>query len=350
MFIHICKNCKSVRVCWITSERALSESLRKKGYDAEYKYSIRGIFLQLRAGVAIFTHSVEYDFFAPLFASRVKRVLTWHGMPIKKIGYDNRRGTCSPRLVAKIITLLFPFRNDRVDLVMAGASADKMIYESAFNTKASSVVITGYPRNDIMARSTKGTISEDGLSRVIYMPTFRGAPGSDFLLFRESNFDFKEKDKLCHQLGIELWIKLHPVQRLAKEDNVAISQCTNIKYFAENTDIYESIDKFSILITDFSGIYFDYLITGRPIILAPLKMNDYIQNDRDLYYTYEELCPSAPCHNWDEVFNQIERYVRGGEIALNEDYMKLQKRFHEHLDDKSTQRAYNAIEKMLSDY
>jgi CDP-glycerol glycerophosphotransferase (TagB/SpsB family) len=191
-------------------------------------------------------------------------------------------------------------------------------------------------------------VVERGLRRVIYMPTLRGLPGSDFTLFRDTRFDFEAMDKTCGKLGIEFWIKLHPVQRFAREDLEAIRRCENFQPYTESTDIYEAIGRFDILVTDFSGIYFDYLISGRPIVMAPLDMGNYLANDRSLYYPYEELCPDSPCDTWEQVFDRIAGLLESG-VAPEGRYFELQKRFHAHLDDESSARAYTAIERMLAD-
>jgi CDP-glycerol glycerophosphotransferase len=348
IFIYVSKNCQAVKPCWITNNKKLAEDLRSNGFKAEYKYGIKGFWIQLRAGVVIFTHSVEYDFFAPLIAARVKRIQTWHGMPIKKIGYDDKRRHWSPRLYARLLTLLFPFRTDRLDLAIAGGNSDKKIYESAFNIKPKSVVITGYPRNDEIVRRIKNNINKKNEAfKVIYMPTFRGKPGSEFKLFKDTGFNFGEIDELCEKIGIEFWIKLHPVQIIAEEDLKKIKKCKKIKYYDEIKDIYEVIEEYKILVTDFSGIYFDYMITGRPIIMAAFEMENYLKNDRELYYEYDELCPSPPCSNWKEIFEQIENFVNLNNNYLNDRYMELQKKFHRYLDDKSSERSYIEIEKII---
>lgn len=346
IFIYVSKNYKNVNPYWITNNIKLAEEIRNRGFKAEYKYSLNGIWIQLRAGVVIFTHSVEYDFFAPLIAASVKRIQTWHGVPIKKIGYDDKRGMWSPRLYARVLSTLFPFRSDHLDLVLAAGNSDKLIYESAFNIEPNSVVITGYPRNDEFYRkiSTGGVKNNN---KIIYMPTFRGKPGSEFKLFRDTGFDFSKIDKICKKIGVEFWIKLHPVQLLNEEEYEEIRKCECIRYFGQKKDIYEVIDEYEMLVTDFSGIYFDYLISGRPIIMAALQMEDYIANDRELYYAYEQLCPAKPCKSWSEVFAQIENYVYLNDANLSSRYLELQRKFHTYLDDKSSERSYLEIEKVI---
>lgn len=343
VFQHVLESMPAVRPTWITKDRSLAASLRAKGYPAEFAYSLRGLWSQLRAGVVVFTHSVEWDFLAPLVAKRVKRVQTWHGMPIKKIGYDDQYGT--PRDRARLVSSLFLYRDDRLDLVIAASQADKEKYETAFNVERSSVVITGYPRNDALLRSMRSANQPPG-RQVVYMPTLRGVAGSEFNLFGDTRLDFDAIDARCHALDIEFWIKVHPVQRFRTTDLEHISRCNHIRPLMDGGDVYESIGRFDILVTDFSGIYFDFLISGRPIVMAPLDMEGYLRNDRDLYYDYDELCPDPPCSDWNQVFDRIEILLET-KSEPSPRYLALQRRFHAHFDDRAAGRVVSHISRLV---
>ena len=343
VFQHVLETLPAVRPTWITKDRSLAASLRANGYPAEFAYSLGGLWAQLRAGVVVFTHSVEWDFLAPLVARRVKRVLTWHGMPIKKIGYDDQYGTTRDR--ARLVSSLFPYRDDRLDLLLAASQADKEKYETAFNVERSSVVITGYPRNDALLRSMRLAVRRSP-RRVVYMPTLRGVAGSEFNLFRDMCVDFDALDARCHELDIEFWIKVHPVQHFRTTDLEHISGCKHIRPLVGGGDVYESIGRFDILVTDFSGIYFDFLISGRPIVMAPLDMESYLSDDRDLYYDYDELCPDAPCSTWEQVFDRIE-FLLKTKSEPSPRYLALQRRFHTHVDDRAARRVVSHICKLV---
>jgi CDP-glycerol glycerophosphotransferase (TagB/SpsB family) len=291
--------------------------------------------------VAIFTHSVAWEFWAPLMAKRVFRVQTWHGMPIKHIGYDDEKDPFVK--MARLLSLIFPYLDDHLNLVTAGGEADEACYRTAFNVDRHAIIKVGYARNDaLLASIQKASETKEKVINVIYMPTFRGVIGSEFKLFSSSGFDFTYYDALCDRLGINFWIKLHPVQLFQRRDLEAIEVCKNIHALQEVEDIYEEMGKFDILVTDFSGIYFDYLITGRPIIMAPINMADYLDKDRSLYYPYEDICPDEPCLSWHEVFNRIEFLCKNIYIP-NARYKEMQTRFHANLDDLSACRTVRAI-------
>lgn len=341
VFLHTLNSQPDVRVVWITKSRKLAQEMRIRGLPAAYTGSLVGIWAQLRAGVVVFSHSVEWDLCAPLIARKVLRVQNWHGIPIKHIGYDDKKDITIK--YARLKAAIFPYKDDRLDLVTAAGQADQACFRTAFNVKEDAVIITGYPRNDPMFRTARDHQGEYyPIKNAIYMPTLRGVAGAEFTLFESTGFDFKKIDMVCERLGIHLWIKLHPVQKFRQKDLVALELCKHLHAYTDNNDIYESMGDYDVLITDFSSIYLDYMVIGRPIILAPLDMADYTVNDRSLYYEYKDLCWEAPCVSWVEVMKRLERLcVR--QSAIPEGYLELQRRFHTYLDDQSALRVTQSI-------
>jgi CDP-glycerol glycerophosphotransferase (TagB/SpsB family) len=347
IFEFVTRNYPDVQAVWICKDRALYLAMAAAGRTAAYAYSWRGIVYQLRASLVVFTHSVSWDFVAFLVGGGVKRVQTWHGIPLKKIGYDDMRNG-DPRSKARLLGRLFWYEDDRCDVVLAASETDAAKYLTALNVVPSGIRITGYPRNDPIARSaTRHARTLRDRAKIIYMPTFRGGVGSEFRVFEESRFDFGAADRLCSELGVELHIKLHPVQVFSTRDRELIESSSYLHAVGNVDDIYERLSEFEVLITDFSGIFFDFLITGRPIVMAPIGFEKYVTNDRELYYRYEDICPDEPCRTWDEVFARLRDLVRSNFVP-GERYHALQARFHHHLDDRSAERAAAELRRLAS--
>lgn len=334
-----------VRAVWICKDRELCRALTAAGRPAAYAFSARGVWYQLRAAVVVFTHAASWEFAACLLGHRVKRVQTWHGIPIKKIGYDDARAG-DARRKARLVARLFWYEDDRCDLVLAASETEATKLIGAFNVREGDVRITGYPRNDAIVRSAAKRDARRFTMAVIYMPTYRGGVGSEFRLFAESGFDVRAVDRLCAELDIEFFVKLHPVQVFSPSDRAAIEASARLRAIDNVGDIYEKVGEYDVLITDFSGIFFDFLITGRPIVMAPIGFEAYVANDRELYYTYEELCADEPCRSWDAVFERLRAIrARGGEPS--DRYRALQTRFHRYLDAESSRRAALEVRRLL---
>ncbi|MCZ8167490.1 CDP-glycerol glycerophosphotransferase family protein [Silanimonas sp.] len=330
-----------IQAMWVAKDQRLFEDMRRRGLPVVLARSPRGVWAQLRAGAVIFTHSAEWDFDALWLGWPVRRIQTWHGMPIKRIGYDNDKDW-QPQLRARITTLLWPYRNDRAHLILAAADVDAVTYRRAFNVEPQDVVLTGYPRNDLLAASRSLTSRRDRL-RVIYMPTLRGTPGSAFPLLSEGGFDFQTVDLELARLGIDLFIKAHPVQRFCEADEGHFAAARHIYRHTGESDIYEELGDFDALITDYSGIYFDFLLTERPIIMAPFDLNQYLSSDRGLYFQYDDICPDSPCVDWKTVLQRLASLREKIGKPPHERYRALLNRFHRYTDDGSSARAISAI-------
>ncbi|MFC1559169.1 CDP-glycerol glycerophosphotransferase family protein [Gemmatimonadota bacterium] len=317
-----------VKAIWISKNRKLLNEVRRAGFICEYAYSPKGLWYQLRAGVVIFTHSVEADFFAPAIATHVKRVQTWHGVPIKKIGFDDEMSrTTRQRIRLKI--RLFPYLTDRCDIVFACSEFDRDIYASAFKVSYDNIYVTGYARNDILIEtSSKTQYSDNNEMKIIYMPTLRGRQGSDYHLLHDAGFDYDMYDAMLNKYKMSFHIRLHPVQNITDYDKECIDRCRSIHLVTEVDDIYEVLGQYDVLISDYSGIYFDYLLLDRPILLAPIDFNEYLQTDREHYRAYEEFCPSPACYSWNDV---IDRLVDKPIVTDRQKELKL--RFHQYTDD-----------------
>ena len=342
IFRHVREHVPDVEALWIVKDRSLHAELRDAGVPVARALSPRGVWSQLRAGLVVFTHSVPDEYHSPLIAPWALRVQTWHGMPIKKIGYDDNTQQRS-RASVLVRSLLFPCDLDRCDLVIAGGEDDAEKYRSAFNVRPADVRITGYPRNDELLRCATPPAAGREPRRAIYMPTLRGAPGSEFELLRTSGFDFGRADEALQSAGWHLSVKLHPVQALSPEDRRSLDRAEHMDALPSEMDLYSRVGTFDALITDFSGVYFDFLITGKPIVMAPFEIERYLERDRELYYEYEDICPDAPCRTWDEVFARLTelRYAEGPPSAR---YTSLQRRFHRYLDASSSARVVAEIQ------
>lgn len=330
-----------VDVYWVVKDKSCIPFFSENEYPVIWAYSLKGIWLQLRAKNVIFSHSLRSEFLPCFIASQTKKIQTWHGVPIKKIGYDDKNANLDS-LIKKIIIIILPFLREEYDLIIASSKEDKSIYHTAFRTPLKKIIVTGYPRNDAIYKSLiEQNFKITQTKKIIYMPTLRGGIGDFFPYLSDHEFDFVFLDKMLDKINAEFYIKLHPVQRFKDYDLELMKQTKNIYPVFNNDDIYEVIAYYDILITDYSGIYFDFLITGKPIVMAPIDLKSYTSTDREIYYNYDEICPSEPCRDWGEVLRKLELIVTNP--MIDERYKSMQRRFHSFFDGDSSKRVINEI-------
>ncbi|MCK4852491.1 MAG: CDP-glycerol glycerophosphotransferase family protein, partial [Candidatus Omnitrophica bacterium] len=235
-------------------------------------------------------------------------------------------------------------------LVSATSLRVKNTVSGALRVPDSNVVITGYPRNDVFfAQKREKTPLEAGLllrdrkdRRLgIYMPTHRREGRLDVL-----SLFFGEMDSINSRLReqrVILLVKVHYYHLEEMQKNP--SEYSNI-YFIQDKDveqdIYSLLPAVDFLVTDYSSVYFDYLLLDRPIIFAPFDMEEYLRDDRELYYGYNDVTPGPKAGNWDEVLKYI-----GESLSFPERYARERDRvremFHTYCDGHSSERVYKEI-------
>ncbi|TCJ14742.1 hypothetical protein EZJ19_09170 [Parasulfuritortus cantonensis] len=331
---------------WVAWSPALVRRLRRQGYEACYCASLQGLWWQMRAGKVFFTHDIDKDMLGPAISGRTQRYQLWHGTPLKKIRYgvkagDRKVGVSTGR---RLLHVLFPWKSDTgYDFVPAASDASIDHLKEAFRTEH--VVVTGYPRNDVLV---PGDIADSRppVTRCIYMPTFRGefqTTESSVWTGRflsETGFDVERLDREFLAMGITMTLRLHPTNMPdpGMIERILHSRTIN---FDTTEDIYGLLNTYDLLITDYSSIFFDFAITGKPIIHAPFDLEDYKRRNRDLYFEYEEISLTPAVRSWDDVIQLIREFrEQGASPDYIARYRALANRFNRYIDNESSRRVY----------
>ncbi len=128
-------------------------------------------------------------------------------------------------------------------------------------------------------------------------------------------------------------LKLHPfVSKLYENKNFS-----NIVFYESQSDIYPILKYTDILITDYSSVYFDFLLIDKPIVFFDYDYEEYSSNMNGFVYDYEENAPG------DKVKTQIELEKSIEEILNEKDLFKEQrihvlKKFFKYVDCNSSDR------------
>ena len=141
---------------WITSNKNTAKELAKHGYKAYTKWSTKGLYYTLKAKYWIFTHS----YINPWLSRKSVKINLWHGIPLKKIMYDSKKGADYKRYVRLknpfkkyIYFLLTPWMMEKTYYLATSPLVAK-IFSSAFRTPINRVLISIYPRCKYRYRRT----------------------------------------------------------------------------------------------------------------------------------------------------------------------------------------------------
>ncbi|MDP6726843.1 MAG: CDP-glycerol glycerophosphotransferase family protein [Candidatus Marinimicrobia bacterium] len=345
LFEYINNNKTEIRPVWLTRNQTAYDLIESKGFEVIWTYSIKGFLISMMAE-KIFI-SVGIKDVNRYVVNRKDVIMMWHGgTPIKKIVFDDTITRNKQNLLEKLIFSLFPFLGTThlKGLAISGSLEASRIFQSAFNAKEGQVLLTGFPRNDSFFEMNQTApllteLNNSKLTNVIYMPTHRKeGKGKLSELF---NCDLTELNNSFKSLNSKLFIKLHYFH-LRKHTFKNLSHVYFITDDDIEQDIYTVLNKFDILITDFSSVHFDYLLTQKPIIFAPFDKEKYLQNDREFYFNYDEVTPGPQAENWEEILVYIENFIHNPKL-FEEERLNVMNRFNQYTDSQNCQRVFSAI-------
>lgn len=90
--------------------------------------------------------------------------------------------------------------------------------------------------------------------------------------------DFIKINDYLKEKGVKIVVKLHPVQDLDKYDMMEMSNfilLSHAEFVKRGMDLYKFMTQCDALITDYSSIFYDYLLLDRPIAFTEDDLEDY---------------------------------------------------------------------------
>lgn len=326
---------QGIKAIWLTKNSKVYNNLIKNGYEC-YKFnSLKGIYFCLIAKVVVL--SVSYFDVSPftyLCPWKLKIIQLWHGTPLKTLDMK-----CLSKKEIFFTKLFKIFLNRSMDLLFSATNLNKKIYSELFEIKEDKIIITGQPRNDLMfAKRYEEKSSKHKQKIILYLPTWREY-NLDYDLFFQHGFDMLSMNEFLKRIDAKLLIKFHVNESARTMISGDMGNTRRIEFLSID-DIYEILGKIDILITDYSSIYFDFLLLNRPIIFTPFDLNVY-EEERGFYYDYEKVTPGPKACNWVDVMAYIEKVIlkdkyRDRRMAINKDFNFWQ-------DGNSTKRVYKEI-------
>lgn len=340
----------AIRPVWIGHDKSIIRFLNEMGYEAYYHRSLKGIWYCLR-GKVYFYDNYPKDISQWLSGGAVK-VNLWHGAPLKKIQMDNIHDKVRhpDRRVDKLRYALRRFTDEKPShYILSPSEFFSPIFSSAFATQK--VLTAGFPRTDLFTgnqiqnvlldaeRDTYYRIKELKKDKKVflYMPTFRDSEKKFFDVMQMDSFE-----KFLQENNYLFCTKLHCKSKLRKEfESIAGEHVTLID---PNADPHVYVELSDVLITDYSSIYFDYLLTGKPILFFDYDLEEYLSQSREMYFDYEAFTPGEKAASMEELESLMKRTEDsgyGGELKEKREQI-LEKAFG-HNGQNSCERLRNEV-------
>lgn len=304
------KNELGIEAIWLSPYQSVVDEVKREGYVAYRSGSLKGLWTQLRAGLAVYTNSLMDFSVFPLFGG-AEILTTFHGMSFKKVYNTKYSGwqLHTKRFLDHIFSWTY-----RTFTTVTSVHAKKWMMDS-FTLKPEDIYITGMPRNDILKSVNRQAVLADAEIRddkqiIFYFPTYRNATmGKDAVKkIVEELYNDKYLDEVLNQTNSILVVKTHPLTqpfRLAERDNFKVLDFQSVK---NNQEFLGAGD---ILITDYSSCFVDFALLNRPIIFYLPDNNRFLSLSEEMDDMFFEICDLNKAINPSELAKKILRPSSG---------------------------------------
>ena len=76
-------------------------------------------------------------------------------------------------------------------------------------------------------------------------------------------------------------------------------------------DTNELLKRADILVSDYSSVTADFLLLDRPIIYYCFDLQNYLSEDRDVYWSYDSITPGPKVQDYDELQKTLVAALSG---------------------------------------
>ena len=245
--------------------------------------------------------------FGYFFVKRPEQVYinTWHGVPTKYMGYDHA--------VERVENARGPARNflGADFLVSANEFMTDVMYKQAYKLDGlfnGKILEVGHPRSDLLINADTNKVFKKlnnlGIKTdkkiILYAPTWKGN------LYNQLEYDvneFKETVKKfsenINQDEYRIYLRVHYfLYKFLAQDHEL--KDILIHFTIDTNELLSVVD---VLISDYSSIFFDFLVTGRPIVFYVPDLKEY-ESGRGLYVPVSTL-PGIVSSSLEEIATSL---------------------------------------------
>lgn len=275
LFFYLNKNHSEFRCIWITKNPEIYNLLKNLNYEVCFSNSIKGIYYCLIAKWHLFNF-IEDDIHK-IITTFSNSILLWHGVLPKKLNSINHKRNIVNNFIYKRIKKYFVYPNEKL--------AKNII--DRFPKHKYDLLKSNLPRNIHLEKNSETFLTNNEEKIIKEIVSSKKKIYGYFPTWREDGLEIFRDIKNLHKLQNlnDALKKTNSIMLLKKHMNSEkkdgnrrynpeiekiIMKLKNLDsfIFADfDTDLNSILTKCDYLITDYSGVVFDYLYLKRPIIL-----------------------------------------------------------------------------------
>lgn len=302
LFEYVKENLPEITPLFVINDPELRNSLSSK-YGKQYfieTESIQGIRQALSAGVW-FTSAGLPAYGTGLHKKRLI-INLWHGVPLKKIALLDPNLKKAARIYFKKIF------SENYTCILTTSHELIPLMARSFAVSEDKIKVWGQPRNDGLfqkndCREILGQLFPnlpEYTKTVLYAPTFRDY--GQVQLFPFKDFDQKQLEAFLDEKNMLLFIRTH----VAEQGSAAPYLGKRIRFLGNEQaeDVTGILNIFDCLITDYSSIYIDYLLTDKPMIFLPYDRQQYLDG-RGMNFDYDDVTPGPKPETFNDFLDAL---------------------------------------------
>lgn len=278
------------------------------------------------------------------------RISLWlqHGMPLKA---SNGTYCIKNKCTAALCESEFFADNFSSD---ARVDKDRMIF-------------MGFPRNDYLNKNNDSLekFGFDKFDKVIFwLPTYRqrndGAKNKKVGDFEMENHgtgipsietaeELQKVNTYLKAINCLVVLKPHPVQDVSAISEKGLSNFFIINDAAlkeKDVQLYELLGRCDAMITDYSSVYYDYLLTDKPIGLTIGDIDEYIAKRGFVYKNPLDILKGVYIESTDDLISFIGE-IKNNIDSAKEERTRVKNTIHKITDGSSAQRVGDYIIEQL---
>ncbi len=275
----------------------------------------------------------------------------WHGFPLKTLGLLHKN-------ISSEMKRKFHEEFNMIDIITSYSAFYTTLLNACVGVDESKYIITGMPRNDLLIKSNGKEnlkslldIKVEDSKIIFYLPTFR----KGFFNLIEGSFlrngifgideDLNELNRFLEQNDILLIFKPHPMEekffeKFPKTDRIIFIRNSDLE--KHQIDLYEILNAADLLITDYSSVYFDFLLLNRPIIFIPRDLDVYRETRGLLLEPYDLWTPGPKVLDQKALFDEILKSLSDPDYYADE-RERLKNIVHYYQDANSSKRVWEIV-------
>lgn len=265
---------------------------------------------------------------------------TWHGTPLKRLGHD--------------IEVAGPEVEARASFDQESSGWTALLSPNAFSTSTlrrafrydGTVLETGYPLTDPLldpALDRQALAAALGLPAdrrfILYAPTWRDhRPVGHWRFDFDLNLDLQAISAALAPDQV-LLLRAHHLVAAGLEDAGLPENVRNVSHVDDVSQLCALAD---VLVTDYSSVFFDYAVTGRPVLFYCYDLELYGDQVRGFYLDLERDLPGPVARTTAQLVEQLRTLPQVMD-RYAERYAAFRQRFCGLADGKAARRVVETV-------